>query len=283
MSGARPLRWAAASSLVAAVAGGALLTAPRAEAAATHVAVVIAGQGSYCVPWHSGMSGGDVLNAAADVTWGQHQPYLGFVLGINGVQPKPSSEYWSYWHSDGRGWSYSNYGATSTEPDPGTVEGWSLSPTDQKLAPPPASYAAICAGADAPPPAPPPPTRAAQPAPILPTVPRLAPPAAPPAAPRPSGMTVPPPPGYGTSANGPSASPVGSTPKRARSGAGTTSARSAATSPVSSSPAVVEMSSSPAGASNRSAGSALPMLVGGVAVLAVGGAGGAIAWRRRVR
>ncbi|MET9626803.1 hypothetical protein ABZX92_05000 [Lentzea sp. NPDC006480] len=39
---------------------------------------------------------------------------------------KPTSVYWSYWHATPGGtWTYSNSGAGSYDPAPGTVEGWS--------------------------------------------------------------------------------------------------------------------------------------------------------------
>ncbi|WP_285665834.1 hypothetical protein [Actinorhabdospora filicis] len=43
------------------------------------------------------------------------------------VNTPPASAYWSYWHAQpGGSWSYSTLGATSYNPAPGSVEGWSF-------------------------------------------------------------------------------------------------------------------------------------------------------------
>lgn len=55
----------------------------------------------------------------------------GFVCRINEL-PNPctkptTSAYWSYWHATPGGtWTYSNAGAGSHDPAPGTVEGWAF-------------------------------------------------------------------------------------------------------------------------------------------------------------
>ncbi|MFJ8578336.1 hypothetical protein [Micromonospora sp. NPDC093277] len=61
---------------------------------------------------------------------------LAFVCRINGkptaatepcVNTPPATAYWSYWHAPpGGSWSYSTSGATSYNPAPGSVEGWSF-------------------------------------------------------------------------------------------------------------------------------------------------------------
>ncbi|TDB96959.1 hypothetical protein E1091_08865 [Micromonospora fluostatini] len=62
---------------------------------------------------------------------------LAFICRINGkptsatepcINTPPASAYWSYWHASGSGaaWTYSTLGATSYNPAPGTVEGWSF-------------------------------------------------------------------------------------------------------------------------------------------------------------
>ncbi len=155
------------------------LRAPAAgEAAPTpsHVAVVIAGQGSYCTAWHSGMTGADALQAVARVTWGTGPYAGGFVIGINGVVTNPTQKYWSYWHGNGGGWSYSAAGATGYQVPAGGLEGWSISVTNGALtSPPPASYAGVCAGADAPPAPPPRPPATTAPAHPAASTPRPAP------------------------------------------------------------------------------------------------------------
>jgi hypothetical protein len=121
----------------------------------THVAVVVDGVGTACVPWHSGMTGADVLTARFSVQWGQPTPsgnYAGMVVQINGVptNPNPHTAYWAYFRNSGSGWQYSGAGALSTHPQPGTVEGWRLdsAATSAHPAPAAASYASICAGQD---------------------------------------------------------------------------------------------------------------------------------------
>lgn len=139
----------------AVVAVGVLTGAPAAPAASAaapaHVAIVVAGVGSACVPWHSGMTGADVLDAAYTVTYGQQTPYIGFVLTINGIgTTRPSNNtYWAYYHDTGSGWSYSTSGAFGYHPAAGTVEGWAYDNGQNPApTPPAASYAAICAGQD---------------------------------------------------------------------------------------------------------------------------------------
>ncbi|GAB3158831.1 hypothetical protein GCM10027290_62720 [Micromonospora sonneratiae] len=61
---------------------------------------------------------------------------LAFVCRINGlptsatepcVNTPPATAYWSYWHApSGGAWSYSTSGASSYDPAPGSVEGWSF-------------------------------------------------------------------------------------------------------------------------------------------------------------
>jgi hypothetical protein len=121
----------------------------------THVAVVVDGIGTACVPWHSGMTGADVLTARFRVQWGQPTPggnYAGMVVQINGdpAQPNPHTAYWAYFHNSGSGWQYSGSGALSSHPQPGTVEGWRLDSAASSAHPQPAaaSYASICAGQD---------------------------------------------------------------------------------------------------------------------------------------
>jgi hypothetical protein len=161
----------AAATLGALGALGALSAPAQAQPPTpTHVAVVVDGVGTACVPWHSGMTGADVLTARFDVQWGQPTPsgnYAGMVVQINGVptDPNPHTAYWAYFRNSGSGWQYSGSGALSTHPQPGTVEGWRLdsAATSAHAAPPAGSYASICAGQDSTR-APTPSTRASTPA-----------------------------------------------------------------------------------------------------------------------
>ena len=112
-----------------------LLTAGPAAASACSssagVTVVVDYQGSIsvgCAP-----SPGDGLQALSQAghgyTFVPRQP--GLVCQIDS-EPSPcngakTTAYWSYWHaSRGGNWSYSNSGAGSYSPSPGSVEGWSF-------------------------------------------------------------------------------------------------------------------------------------------------------------
>lgn len=151
----RATRLVAALTLAAA-AGLGYSAEPAAALAPTHVAIVVANIGTACVPWHSGMTGADVLSSNFSVLYGNPPSYAGFVLKINdqGTTHPDLTHYWAYFHNSGGGWAYSGSGATGFHPQPGTVEGWAY---DNGQNPPPnppgTSYAAICGGQD---PAPPP-------------------------------------------------------------------------------------------------------------------------------
>ncbi|MEW2378605.1 hypothetical protein AB0883_21250 [Micromonospora sp. NPDC047812] len=76
------------------------------------------------------------LQGAGFTVTGTQRWGLAFVCRINGkptvatdpcVNTPPATAYWSYWHaSSGGAWSYSTSGASSYNPAPGTVEGWSF-------------------------------------------------------------------------------------------------------------------------------------------------------------
>lgn len=120
----------------------------------------------------------------------------------------PEDAYWSYWHAEpGGSWTFSNAGAASYDPAPGSVEGWSFGGGEPPSTPPPARRQAPAsprpvATTAAPAPAPMPTARrTAASAPVVPTaaattttVPRVTATAAPAPAPR-------------TAAPSPSASP----------------------------------------------------------------------------
>lgn len=159
----RPARRSVAAAFAVAALGalGAPAAAQARPPSPTHVAVVVNGVGTACVPWHSGMTGAEVLTARFDVQWGQPTPsgnFAGMVVQINGVptNPNPHTAYWAYFHNSGSGWQYSGSGALSAHPKPGTVDGWRLDSATTSAHPEPAaaSYASICAGQD-PTPAPP--------------------------------------------------------------------------------------------------------------------------------
>ncbi len=147
---------AVAAAMAAAPLGLATTAAHASTTTPTHVAIVVDGVGTACVPWHSGMTGADVLGARFDVAYGQPTPrgnFAGMVVQIDGVpaNPNPNTAYWAYFHESRSGWVYSNTGALSYRPEPGTVDGWRLdSAAHQNSHPAPAaaSYAAICAGQD---------------------------------------------------------------------------------------------------------------------------------------
>lgn len=142
--------WASAAAVVLLAASGSALPAGAATKP-TYVAIVVSGHVTACVPWHAGLTGDEVLNAVADV---HYRPTDGIIVQIDG-QPSPASadndHYWSYWHSSGGGWSYSNVGASGYSPAAGTVEGWRFvnggtkAPPDQNAA---GLYAASCASKD---------------------------------------------------------------------------------------------------------------------------------------
>jgi hypothetical protein len=282
----RAVRLVAALTLAGTAAiGGA--TAP-AQATASHVAIVVAGAGSSCVPWHPGMTGADVLSSSYAVSYGQLPPYVGFVLQINGVgAPRPDlTHYWAYYHNTGGGWVYSGSGASGFHPQPGTVEGWAYDNGQNPAPTPPgASYAAICAGRDPLPPPPPP-----APAPAPPPAPTHAPvhapvthppPPAPPAQPgQPAHGAQPGQPDPGAAA--PTARPGGAGTAATSPGSRTGGARaarhvrastSAAGHPPGSAPAAATAGSPPApgpvGATRTAArSSALPKVGTGIALLA---------------
>jgi hypothetical protein len=158
---------AAAAVLTAAAVLLPCLPAAAQQPAPPHVAGILDGVGTACVPWHSGMTGADVLTARFHVQWGQQTPagnYAGMVVQVNGVpaNPNPHTAYWAYFHNSGSGWQYSGTGALSSHPQPGTVEGWRLDSATTSSHPTPAaaSYASICAGQD---PTPAPPTHTSKP------------------------------------------------------------------------------------------------------------------------
>jgi hypothetical protein len=135
----RVLRLAAVAGLAAA--GLAIGPAGGAHASTSYVAIVIAGDKTACVPWHSGITGDDVLNAVAAV----HYRYTDHIIdAIDGYPDPPhadDSHFWAYWHNTGSGWVFSDFGASSYSPKAGSVEGWAFG---DQAKPPLISYSSIC-------------------------------------------------------------------------------------------------------------------------------------------
>ncbi len=80
-----------------------------------------------CTPGDPGSGIRALTGAGHDVAYVQSQP--GLVCTIDArpdpCNGAPSDAYWSYWYaSAGGSWTYSNLGAGSRDPAPGTVEGW---------------------------------------------------------------------------------------------------------------------------------------------------------------
>ncbi len=143
----RVLRLAAVAALAAA--GLAIGPAGAAHASTSYVAIVIAGDKTACVPWHSGITGDEVLNAVAHVDYRRD----GLIDAID-YRPDPpyadDSHFWAYWHNTGNGWVFSDFGASSYEPKAGSVEGWAYG---DQAKPPLISYRSICYSRIASPPA----------------------------------------------------------------------------------------------------------------------------------
>jgi hypothetical protein len=81
-------------------------------------------------------TGIEALQDAGFTVIGTQRWGLAFVCRINNlpapvdepcIDTPPVNAYWSYWHATpGGSWSYSPVGASSYDPTPGTVEGWSF-------------------------------------------------------------------------------------------------------------------------------------------------------------
>jgi LPXTG-motif cell wall-anchored protein len=209
-------------------------------------------------------TGLDALHAAGFSTTGTHQN-PGFICRINGLPtaekdacnvPSPASAYWSYWNADpGQGWSYSNQGAASYHPKAGSVDGWAF-------------------GAGGPPSVSPESYRAQA---------VVAPPAAPPVttAPRPATSKAAAP----TTARTTSAAPATTTTPPTSADPPTTSSSAIVITSGSSSPTSADRSSVAARpvaeVTHKTSGSVWPLIIGLAIVLALGGSGGWVAWRRR--
>ncbi|HEX3335697.1 MAG TPA: hypothetical protein VHS54_04500 [Jatrophihabitans sp.] len=141
---------AAVLGLVALLLPSAGAAGATAASTATHVAIVIAGHGTACV--RAGATGDAILNEVAQVAY---RPSDHLIWQIDGQPQEPFADtrhYWSYWHDVGGSWQYSSFGASSYQPAPGTVEGWSYVNGQSSAPPPPWNpgglYAAICGALD---------------------------------------------------------------------------------------------------------------------------------------
>lgn len=265
--------------LAAAVAGGALLpTLPAAAATKPrHVAIVIAGKGVACVPWHSGITGDEVLNDVATV---RYRPSDGLITQIDGTPRNNRADerhYWSYWHNTGAGWTYGTTGASAYHPAAGNVEGWRFVNGSPSPTPPPTrSYASICHDtvASSPPAAPSPSRTAASSAPTR-TRTRTATASAAtnlPAAPLPSTT-------HATVSLSRSAAPTSSTPSRVPP----TTASSAPSSKRAAALPTLHVRAADATPKRAEQGSALPTVAVAAIVVLLGGTGAYAARRRRHR
>ena len=125
-------------------------TAAHTRSAPQYVGIVISADKTACVPWRSGITGDDVLNAVARVHYRVPDGIIDQVDGKPSPAHTDDTHYWSYWHNTGSGWSYSNLGASAYTPQAGTVEGWNfINGSSQKSAPSgTGSYASVCGSVD---------------------------------------------------------------------------------------------------------------------------------------
>ena len=134
----RALRLVAAAGL--ATAGLAIGPVGAVHASPTHVAIVIAGDKTACVAWHSGITGDEVLNAVAHVDY-RRDGLINQIDGVPADKRADDTHFWAYWHNLGKGWVFSGEGAGTYLVHAGSVEGWAFG---NKAKPPLVSYGSIC-------------------------------------------------------------------------------------------------------------------------------------------
>lgn len=86
-----------------------------------------------------------LTGAGFSYTFAAKQP--GYVCRVNGqpasdpcMNTSPADAYWGYWHAHrGGDWVYSNEGAGTFDPPPGSVEGWAFGAGEEPRTPPPAA------------------------------------------------------------------------------------------------------------------------------------------------
>jgi hypothetical protein len=260
----------AATALAVAVGGIGVVAAPQARAAAGTVAIVISYSGgadvTRCVA--AGGTGDSILNSVASVAYRRD----GLIVKINSTPSSglaDNTHYWAYFHNTGSGWAYSNVGASSYRPAPGTVEGWRYSNgANPGPNPPSLTYSQICS-----PPAPP--TTAAPP--VVPAPPQTT------AVPR---VTSSPPARTVSAVPQPVLPPASADVTTPPVSSGPADPSSSATGSVSESPgsdAPTSISASPVGARAKSSGggSIAAVLIGAVLVAGLASTAIVIARRRR--
>ncbi|HEX5532561.1 MAG TPA: hypothetical protein VFX33_02340 [Actinomycetales bacterium] len=236
-------RLAAAATAVASLLLGAVLTgtaaapAHAATCSTDQVTVIVdfAGLGggvqTGCAP--AGGTGLDALRQAG-FPYTFHPRFVGLVCTIKSkpdpCNGAPVDAYWSYWHSSGGSWSYSNEGAGTYRPNAGTSEGWAFG-----------AGAAPRAAAAKPTPKPAPEPSSAPPAPAPTAAPK------PSSAPKPSAL----PPAAPKATTAPSTGTAVAVPGRARpqttaGGASTSTPAGTSTSGLAVSPSVGPTSAAPA-------------------------------------
>jgi hypothetical protein len=216
------------------------------------------------------------LQAAGFTSAGDQHDGPGFVCRIDDDPPPaqdpcintpPDTAYWSYWHADAGqdAWSYSQLGAATYRPPPGSVDAWVFGSSNVQ-------------GTDGQPSFSPAQVRATNTTAVglsTPTVPSTVPPTTIPSAPP---VTAPP-------TTAPSSTPSTSTPpSRAPTTTTTTSppaAPIAGKSGGSRSPEPRIVEASPVADKGPPAGSPLPFIVGGLVVVMMLGVAGFLSWRRR--
>jgi hypothetical protein len=244
------------------------------------------------------------LQAAGFTTAGDDHDGPAFICRIDDDPPPsqdpcvatpPVAASWYYWHADAGqdAWSFSQLGATSYQPPPGSVDAWVFGGPNSPPSFSPATVRATEAGPAGSVSVPTAPSATSPPATTPPTG---ATPAATPGGSGSSATGLATSPAAGSSGPGSKApaaatvtAPPGSVPTTAPSGSTTPGAAGGASSGEPSSGRAATdgrsvhkiVDASPAAAKGPPPGSPLPFVIGAIAVVVLAGAGGAIAWRRR--
>lgn len=236
------------------------------------------------------------LHAAGFTTAGDAQDGPAFICRIDDepspaeqscITTPPADAYWSYWHADAgqNTWTYSQLGAMSYHPPPGSVDAWTFGTTDisgtdgQPNFPP----SAVRATSSAPPSST---TTTGTPASTVPTTTAGAGSAPSPAQTTPAGAGGEPAPGVHTSSssmtNGGGAAGKADISPTMPSPTTTTSSGGHGRAPADGRPSIPKIvEAAPAAKAGRSAGSPVPVVVGSGVVVALAGATGVVARRRR--
>lgn len=183
------------------------------------------------------------------------------------VLTPPASAYWSYWHADPgqNSWSYSQLGAMSYHPKPGSVDLWTFGATN-------------VAGTQGRPTISPAAVRARNAAPGSPAT------HAPPRSHPTTGAPAPPTTHHGATSGSPGASSSASPSTSATASTSSSPSPSGSTTAVagaSPSPSTSILNAAPADAAHQSTGSKAPTIIAIALAVVLGGAAGLTAWRRR--